>query len=79
MHILVSKCKLKGLNEEEFAILSTAKEKWKKKVHRKNNICVLQCYHKTILKITKKTKTIVKNFHLPLTTMLAQHQNCLCI
>lgn len=31
MHILVSKCKLKGLNEEEFALLSTAKEKWKKK------------------------------------------------
>lgn len=34
MHILVSECISKGLNEEKFALLNTAK-KWKKNVHRK--------------------------------------------
>lgn len=53
MHILVSECISKGLNEEKFALLNTAK-KWKKMFIEKNDICVLQCYHKTTLKIMKK-------------------------
>lgn len=54
MHILVSECISKGLNEDKFALLNTANKSEKKIGPKKNDICVLQCYYKTTLKIMKK-------------------------